>query len=125
MPDDGDEVPRSLALLAVATVTVVVTIYLAMRMPLAMESFRGLFAGFGVKPPWAAALVIGFPGIWWVFAIASVAVFLWILKASRPKRIEHGRMKLALRTVITLAVAGYVFAAIAIYMPIFKLGAVV
>ncbi len=124
-PDEGEEVPRSSALIAVATVTAAVTVYLAIRMPLAMESFRGIFTGFGVKPTLAATLVMKFPALWWVFATASVAVLLWILAVSRPKRIEHARMKLALRSVITLTAIAYVFAAIAIYTLIFKLGAVV
>jgi hypothetical protein len=37
MPNGGDAVSRSLALLAVAAVTPVVTVYLAIRMPLAMD----------------------------------------------------------------------------------------
>jgi len=117
--------PRSLGLLAVATISATVTVLLAGRMPPALASFREMFVSFGVDPPAATKLVLSLPHIWWLLGVASLTVFVWIAAKSRPAPDELRRMKLALRAVIILTVLAYGFAAWALYTPIFALGAVV
>jgi hypothetical protein len=123
--DATETVPRSLGMLAVAAVLAAITALLAIRMPRALESFRGLFQGFGVEVSAVTKLAIRSGPVWWLFAIASVAVFVWVAARSQPSVVEYRRMKIAVRTVITLTVLAYGFAAAVLYGPIFKLGAVV
>jgi hypothetical protein len=118
-------VPRSLGLLVVAALSASVTVLFAIRMPAAMTSFREMFAAFGVNPPGAAKLVMAFAPYWWLLAIASVVVLFWVARSGQIPVAEYRRMKLTLRILIAVTVLAYGFAAYALYVPIFKLGAVV
>jgi len=118
-------VPRSIGMLAVAAITAAVDVGLAGRMPPALASFREMYVSFGIDPPATAKLVMDAPGIWWLLGIAALAVFVWVAARSQPAPDELRRMKIALRTVIILTLLAYGFAAIALYTPIFQLGAVV
>ena len=125
MRDTPETVRRSLGMLIVAAISAVFTVLLAMRLPVALQSFRALFKAFGADIPAITKFVIDTGPVWWVFAIASVSVFVWVAARAQPGVVEHRRMKLALRTVIAVTVLACGFAAIAIYSPIFKMGAVV
>lgn len=117
--------PSSRGLLIIASLSAVVTVLLAGRMPPAMASFRDMFTSFGVTPPSTATFVMDHANAWWVLAIASVATLFWIATRSRPDAAERRRMKLTLSALIALTVLAYGFVAYAIYTPIFKFGAVV
>lgn len=119
------EVPRSTGLLVVAAITAVVTVLLAGRMPPSMASFREMFVGLGVTPPAAAIFVMRFAHAWWVLAIASLAVLVWVAARSRIPAAEHRRMKLSLSALIALTVLSYGFVAYAIFVPLFKVGATI
>lgn len=119
------DIPRSTGMLIVAALTATVTVLLAGRMPGSMESFHGIFTGVGVTPPAAALFVMRFAYAWWVLAIASLAVLVWVAARSRVPAAEHRRMKLSLGALIALTVSAYGFVAYAIYVPIFEIGATV
>ena len=117
--------PRSIGLLAVATISATVNVLLARRMPSALANFREMFASFGVTPPAGTRFVLNFPQAWWLLAIASLAVFVWVAAKSKPPIEELRRMKLALRLVVILTVLAYGLVALALYIPLFRLGEVV
>jgi hypothetical protein len=112
-------------MLIVAAICAVFTVTLAMRLPIALKQFADLFKSFGVEIHAATKFVLGTGPVWWVFAAASVAVFIWVAVRGQPGIVEHRRMKIALRTVIVATVLAYGCAAIAIYSPMFRMGAVV
>jgi hypothetical protein len=65
------------------------------------------------------------PDAWWVLALASIALLLWIGRRSRAPQIEIRRMKLALGALTIATGVSVAIAIIGLYLPIFKLGAVV
>jgi hypothetical protein len=123
--DTSGAVPRSLGMLVVATLWAAFTLLLAMRLPRALKSFRNMFESFGTDIPTVTNFVIDTGPLWWLFAIASFAVFVWAAARAQPGVVEYRRMKVALCTVIAVTVLAYGFAALALYTPIFKMGAVV
>lgn len=125
MDSPTDDIPRSTGMLVVAALTATVTVLLAGRMPSSMDSFGGMFAAFGVTPPPAATFVMRFAHVWWVLAIAALAMLVRVATRSRLTAAEHRRMKLGLVALIALTVLAYGFVAYALYTPLFKLGATV
>jgi glucan phosphoethanolaminetransferase (alkaline phosphatase superfamily) len=122
-PAELIERPRSL--LIAATVIAVTTTLFAGRMPAAMENFRSMFQAMGIAPSRNAELVFSLRHIWWLFALASIALLVWIARRSRITAADKVNMKVALIATVAVTALMYAFAAFAIYTPLFKLGATV
>jgi hypothetical protein len=123
--EPAEPLPRPRFLLVAATLLAVTTTYLAMRMPAAVRNFQTLFKEFGVGTTAGTELLFKVPGIWWLFALASIAVLVWIATRSLVSTSEKRTMKWVLVGTVTLTALIYGFAAFAIYVPLFKLGATV
>ena len=115
----------SLGLTLVAAILATVTSVLAWRLPIALESFRGMFTSFGVAPPQITLLVLDTPRFWWLLAAVSVATFIWVAAKPPATQVERRRKKIVVSVLIALTVAAYGFAAWAIYVPIFSMSKVV
>jgi hypothetical protein len=115
--------PRSLLIAAVliaATIT-----YLAMNMAAAVMNFRSMFKELGLVPSPVTELVFKAPGVWWVFAVASIAVLVWVAAQSQITTATKRRMKMAMFLTVATTVLTYGITAYAIYPPLFELNATV
>jgi hypothetical protein len=91
-------------------------------MPASIRRFQEMFREFGVSPTPSTDLVFSVPDIWWLSALASIALLVWIATRSRVAVGEMWNMKMALIVTVALTALTYGFAAFAIYTPLFKLG---
>ena len=92
------------------------------RMPAALQSFKDIFQGFGADLPGITKFVIGFPQLWWILALASIALLVWIIARPRVTRDELARMKLGLVVIFATALIVITVTAWAVFWPIFQLG---
>jgi hypothetical protein len=123
--EPAELLPRPTSLLVVATIAAVTTTALATRMPRAMQNFQSMFKDLGVEPGRSAEWVFSLREIWWLFALASIALWIWLAKRSQVTAAEKSKMKMALIVTVALTALMYGFAAFAIYTPLFRLGATV
>ena len=117
-----EQIERPTGTLVSAIALAAATLGLAGRMPSAMESFHEMFSAFGADLPGVTKFVLAFPYIWWLLALAAVALLIWIIRKSHVTREELGRMKRGLVLLFAATLAAYALVAVAIYWPIFKLG---
>jgi len=122
MNEAPEKSPRSVLLLAVATVFTAVTLLMAIRARATLQSFRGIYEGFGAPTPPTTSMVLNAPYAWWLLAAASVALFAWIAPKSHVDATEGKRMKLALCALVVVSVCMYGFAAYWLYLPIYAMG---
>jgi hypothetical protein len=125
MDDVRDKSPRSIALLATAAITAVVTLLLAGRLTPALESFRGILEGLGAPTPPMTTMVLDATYLWWSLAAAAGALFVWVAAKPRLTAGERKYMKQALTVLIAAVVFAYAFAAYWLYLPLYTLGTTV
>ncbi len=125
MSGQPTSVPRSFGLLVAAALTAVGTVLAAARAPRVIGEFRALYQGLGAEVTADTKPILNFPYVWWVFAIAAVSLLVWVGSKSQVSPVEERQMKRALRILIVLTGLAYGVAAYALYLPFFKLGAVV
>jgi hypothetical protein len=116
-------IDRPLLLLAVAVANAFATVYMALRLPSTMRTFRETFAALGTAIDPATRFVLSIPNVWWAFAIAAVAVATWIILRPRATHADYRSMRMVLSAVITATLLAFGFAAFAIYSPLFRLSA--
>jgi len=122
---DPDSIERPVGLLITAIIEGWVTTYTAYRAPTTLASFEELFRSFGADLSTSTFFVLKTPYIWWLFAIIGIAIAIWVGARPRIPRTARRKMKLAVRLFALVIALAYGFALYAIYLPIFKLGAVV
>jgi hypothetical protein len=99
--------------------------YAAVTAPSTLGNYRRLFAGFGAELSGSSKALLELPYLWYPFALTAVALLVWVGVRAQPTDVERRRMKRALwifGVVFGLSIA---WAAVALYVPVFKLGAVV
>ena len=116
---------RPMGLLIAAIIEAWTAGYTAITAPSTLEQFRGLFAGFGADLPGSTHALIAMPWFWMPFAFVAIALLIWIGAKPQPTDIEKRRMKLSLWIFGVLFGLSIAWAAIAIYLPLFRLGSVV
>jgi hypothetical protein len=116
---------RSLGLLVAAAIEAWTAAYTAFTAPSTLKNFRGLFAGFGAELPASTRALLDMPWLWFVFAFAAIALLVWIGVRARPTDVERRRMKRALWIFGIAFGLTTAWAAYALYVPLFRLGAVV
>jgi len=121
--DSAELLPRPRSLLIAATMVAASVTYLAMHMASAVVQFRAMFKDLGLTPSASAEVVFSVPGIWWVLALASIAVLVWVATQSQFTATTKRRMKTALYVTAALAAILYGFTAFAIYPTLFELSA--
>ena len=99
--------------------------YTAITAPSALGQFREVFAGFGADLSGSTRALVAMPYFWMPFAIVAIAMLIWIGTKPRPTELEKRRMKLSLWIFGVVFGLSIGWAAIALYLPIFKLGSVV
>ena len=99
--------------------------YTAITAPSALEQFREVFEGFGADLSASTRSLIAMPHFWMPFAFVAIALLIWIGARPRPTELEQRRMKLALWIFGVLFGLSIGWAAVALYLPIIKLGTVV
>jgi hypothetical protein len=124
--EDAGEVavrPRSLeiASIAIAALTVVA----AGIAPSQLKTFREVFVGFGAELPWLSQVALGGAWIWSLLAMIAIGIAIWIASTRIGTRVTFRRMRIALVVCVTLFVAFFLITFVALYLPIFRLGAVV
>jgi len=122
---DGDTIARPAGLMIAAILEGWTALYAAYNAPETLRQFAVLFKGFGADLPGATKLILSAPYAWWPLAVVGVALAIWIIARPRITPAEHRRMKLAVRVLGALLAIAFGFGLYAIYVPIFKLGAVV
>lgn len=116
---------RPVGLLVAAVIEAWTAGYTAVTAPGTIKEFRSLFAGFGADLPGATKLLIATPYLWYPFALAAIGLLVWIGVRALPTEIEKRRMKTALWILGIAFGLTIAWAAVALYVPIFKLGSVV
>jgi type II secretory pathway component PulF len=120
-----EEIDRPRGVLIQAAVLAATTTFIAIRASRVIREFEVLFKGFGTELDALTRFLMAVPDAWWVLALASIALLLWIGRRSRAPQIEIRRMKLALGALTIATGVSVAIAIIGLYLPIFKLGAVV
>jgi len=116
---------RPMGLLVTAVIIGFVSGYAAIRTSAAIKSFEEMFKGFGAEVPDITRLVLAMPYVWYLFAAIGIPLATWILARPSVGRAELANMKLAARIFIIVFALAFGVTAYALYLPIFKLGAVV
>jgi type II secretory pathway component PulF len=124
-PDDGATVPRPLGLLIVAVIEAWVCAIAGIRASNTIENFQSMLKGFGSELPDSTSIVIATRYGWALFSIAAIALLVWIGVRPNVTRLELRRKKLALTWLAVLFGLALGFTIYALYLPIFRLGAVV
>jgi hypothetical protein len=122
---DGDTVARPTGLMIAAILEGWTALYAAYSAPETLREFAVLFKGFGADLPKATKLILAAPYAWWPLAVIGIAMAIWIIARPRITPAEHRRMKIAVRVYGVVLGIAFAFGAYAIYLPLFKLGAVV
>jgi hypothetical protein len=122
---DDASAGRSTGVLIVASIEAFVGVMAGWRAPPTIGGFEELFKGFGADLPGLTRFVLDTRYGWWIFAIAAISILAWIVKRPATTRVEKRRQMFA---VIAYAVAfgvAYGLTVVALYIPIFKLGAAI
>ena len=122
---DDASANRSIGVLIVASIEVFVGVVAGWRAPYTIGGFEELFKGFGADLPGPTRFVLDTRYGWWIFAIAAISILAWIARRPATTRVDQRRQKFA---VIAYGVAfgvAYGLTVVALYVPIFKLGAAV
>ena len=90
----------------------------ALAPALVADSFRTTFEAFGTDLPWITAFFLHHH--WWLFAIPAAMLALWFFLHDHPYRGRVVAVSGALCAFVTIATA-----VTAMYIPIFKLSAVI
>jgi FtsH-binding integral membrane protein len=123
--DGGDFIRRPYGLLALSVTATVVMAGVSILVPSVLGRFRELFAGFGAELPPLTQVALGGSWVWWVLALASASITTWIARTAQATRDTYRRMKIASVLFVLLCGGMLFFFVIALYQPIFRLGAVV
>ena len=92
----------------------------------AIPKFRALFVGFGADLPDGTGLLPDRPYLVWVFPVLALLLSCVALTAPAEKAIAwHRRMVAALAVLCVLPMVAQGLAVVALYAPIFFMGAVV
>lgn len=116
---------RPLGLLVAAGIEAWTSSYAAVTSPTTFKSFRNLFASFGGELSGSTRLLLAMPYVWFPFAFVGVGLLVWIGVNAQPNDIERRRMKRALWIFGLAFGLSVAWAATALYLPLFRLGAVV
>jgi len=121
----ADAGKRPMGLLIAALIEAWTAGYAATTAPSTIKGFREMFASFGADLPGSTQALLAMPFLWIPFALIAIGLLVWIGVKAQPTDVEKRRMKFALWIfgVAFAVTAGW--AAIALYLPIFKLGSVV
>jgi len=117
----AEPLPRPRSLLIAATLIAASITYLSGHMAAAVVGFRSMFKDLGLTPSPSAELVFSAPGIWWLFALASIAVLVWVATQPQLTAVVKRRMKAAMFATVAFTAVTYGFTAFAIYTPLFRL----
>ena len=120
-----EQIERPVGTLITAVLLAVTTTWIAIRFPATLDSFDAMFRSFGADLPAPTRLVLRLPYAWWLLALPAIALLARVSARPRLTRAELRRMKIAQRLMLIAAGLAFGLAAWAIYLPIFKLGAVV
>lgn len=123
--DTGDVVvrPRGLAIAAIAVAAL--TLISAGIAPAQLKTFRELYSGFGAEIPWLSQVALGGAWVWSLLALAAIGIAAWIAGTRLGTRTTVRRMWLALVALAASFVFIFLVTVLALYLPIFRLGAVV
>ena len=122
---EEQSVPRPFGLLVTSALLAAFSLYAALRTPNLMRDFRGLFEGLGAEIPPLTKFVLNAPNLWWVIATPAILVFVWIVRRAFITPSERDRMRRAVIGSVVFGALVYGIVAYALYVPLFKLGAVV
>jgi type II secretory pathway component PulF len=122
-PPDDEIVRRPQGLLAAAVVETLLALCAAWAIPIVIGEFEELFKGFGAELPGATQFLLDARHGWWVFFIIALATLIWIGTRGSQSRRELKRKKLVLALNAALFGFAATLAIVALYQPIFKLGA--
>lgn len=121
----ADAGKRPVGLLIAAVIEAWTAGYVAFTAPSTLQEFRSLFAGFGADLPGSTKALLALPFLWMPFAVTAIGLMIWIGVRAQPTEIEKRRMQRALWIFGIAFGVSIAWAAFALYVPIFKLGAVV
>jgi hypothetical protein len=121
----GDTVARPRGLAFAAIVIAVAATLTAGIAPIQLKSYRELFAGFGAELPWLSQVVLDGVWIWGLLAASAIGIAVWVGGSRNCTRTTLRRMRLTLIACVIVFVILFVISLVALYLPIFQLGAVV
>jgi hypothetical protein len=124
-PVDGDTVLRPTGLLVAAILEGATALQIAWKAPNTLKNFEELFKGFGADLPRSTMFALRSEPLWYLVAALGLAQLIWVIIRQRVSPIEHRWMKLSVRVYGILLGLLVAFTIYALYVPIFKLGAVV
>ena len=123
--DSREVVPRSRGLLIGAAVLAVIALLLAVRVPIALRSYREMFSAFGSNLSPLTRFMLGLESVWWLWAAASAGLLIWVgLRPEVPQRVRRMQWIVLVSTIVLIGWS-YAILAYAIYTEIYRLGATV
>ena len=116
---------RSLGVLIVASFEAMVGALSGLLAPGLIGNFEELFKGFGADLSPLTRFVLASRHAWLLFAFAAIAILVWIVKRPATNQKEKSRQKVVVITFGLLFALAWGIATVALYLPIFELGAAV
>jgi hypothetical protein len=116
---------RPMGLLIAAGLEAWTAAYTAVTAPSTLERYREMFAGFGAQLPVATRALFDMPWLWYPYALIGIALLVWIGVRAQPTDVERRHMRRALWLFGIAFGVMIAWAAYALWVPIFRLGAVV
>jgi type II secretory pathway component PulF len=124
--DDGtDFICRPAGLLGLSIAATFLLMCVAGLAPGVLRQFAELYKGFGAELPTFSRVALAGAWSWWLLALASAAITAWIARTPEAPRSTYRRMKIASILFVPIAGLMLAFFVFALYLPIFRLGAVV
>jgi hypothetical protein len=123
--NSGDIVERPFGLAFAAVAVAVAATLTAGIAAMQLKSFRELFAGLGAELPWLSQVVLDGAWIWGSLAAAAIGIAAWVGVHAKCTRAALRRMRLTVIACGIVLVIFIIISLVALYLPIFQLGAVV
>jgi type II secretory pathway component PulF len=121
----ADVIPRPPGLLIVAIIEALGALAAAIGAPHVLGEFRALFEGFGAGLSGTTRFALGSSWVWALLALCAIGLAVAILAAPQGTRARFRRLRLATTALIVTIAVAVIFYVVALYLPIFELGAVV
>jgi hypothetical protein len=126
-PKEKARANRPVGLIIAAGLEAWTALYTAWTAPGTLEEFREIFKGFGKELSLATKSALGMSWLWWLFAAAAIAQFVWVLAYATddPTEAQKRRLKTSIWIFGAVFGAAIGWAAYGLYSEVFKLGAAV
>jgi hypothetical protein len=124
-PGPSEELDRPVGLQINAVINGFVSFVGAAAAESTLSGYRDMFDKIGLDLSSATRFILGSSPLWWLFAIAGIALAAWVIvnPVVRPDKLR--KMKLAVRGFTVLLGVFIAFTIYAVFVPLMRLGSAV